>query len=102
MRQPALAFDFKAPCPMGKEDYVPILKSRRAELESLRRLDTSIRNQLRPLLELTRSPSVRETSPPEEYLEALARKLIRAWGNERPILIDTLYLPMPTTQATYL
>jgi hypothetical protein len=102
MRQPVLGFDFKLATPIGREHYVPILKSRRAELESLRHLDTSVRDQLRPLLELTRSPSVPETTPPEEYLETLGRKLVQVWGTERPILVDTAYLPMPTKQATYL
>lgn len=71
-------------------------------MESLRLLTDSIRDRMRPLLELTRPPSLPETTPPGEYLEALARKLVQVWGSQRPILVDTVHLPESTSQAIYL
>jgi len=72
---------------MNFNHYVPILKSKRGELDALSRVGEVDRILLTPLLEL----------PPADFddpvtlaavIQAKAQNIARAWGVDRPVFVD--------------
>jgi len=81
----------------GHDHYVPILKAKDGEYGALRTLLSSVRTALTPLLEI---PPVdwdyKEQRPKKtigQHLEKVGKKIERAWGHNRPLFVDLLWIP---------
>jgi hypothetical protein len=69
---------------LGSADhYVPILKSKAAELRALNHLTVMERSRVTPLLEII--PGQVST---KKQLETLTKQLVDAWGLKDPLFID--------------
>lgn len=81
---------------IDEKHYIPILKGRAAEYDSLEVLTDVQKAALTPLIELMPIPwdveNDRATTNGDEHIANAERSLLRAWGTERPLLIDLLWL----------
>lgn len=69
---------------LGDSDhYVPILKSKSAELNALKDLSPIEKGRVTPLIEV-----LPDTIPDEAKLKAFAKKLASAFGSKDPVFID--------------
>ena len=82
---------------VGHNHYVPILKGRDGEYGALQTLDSSVRANLTPLLEI---PPIDwdyiEQKPKKtigQHLGKVGEKIGRAWGNREPLFVDLRYIP---------
>lgn len=69
-----------------KFSYVPILKSKEAELKGYYFLDENIKNDILPLLELTRSR--RSKNNPDGRIEIKFKAIQKSLGESRPFILD--------------
>jgi hypothetical protein len=76
--------------------YVPILKGRAAEYDALEVLYDEQRAAMTPLIELMPIPWDQEKNLAkingEKHIENAEQNLLRAWGTDRPLLVDLLWL----------
>jgi hypothetical protein len=79
--------------------YVPVLKGRDGEYGALKQLNDAARSKLTPLIEIPPVPWDFEKKIPQKsldsHLEKVAAKLLKSWGKEHPIFLDTLWLAGP-------
>jgi hypothetical protein len=77
--------------------YVPILKGREGEYGALRELHASSRDQMTPLIEIPPIPwdfvNNRPSKSLDLHLERVCEKVKNAWGGNRILFLDTLWLP---------
>ena len=77
--------------------YVPILKGKRAEYDSLRELSPETKAALTPLIEIPPIPWDFEQDEPaktiDQHLAPVAKSLDDAWAGDRPFFIDLLWIP---------
>jgi len=88
--------------PFDNRHYVPILKSKKGEFDALSWLDPTTKDALTPLIEIFTVPWDWNDDVPaktiEDHLTSSAQGVIRGWGPDRPIFIDTVWLE-PDDQA---
>lgn len=76
--------------------YVPILKSKLAELDSVRGLSPAIKQNISPLLELIPVPWDFPSNKPKmslkEHLDKSASKINKAWGSDLRFFLDLVLL----------
>lgn len=79
------------------QHYVPILKGRDGEYGALQTLSPDVKKRLTPLLEV---PPIawdfgedRPAKTVDEHLAKVSTKIERAWGLERPLFVDLLWIP---------
>src|SRR4051812_33454316 len=72
--------------------YMPIVKSKAGELWTLQRLTDAARDTLTPLIEFLSH----KTHSIGTHSDDVCASLKTAWGDKRPVFIDTMYLGTQT------
>jgi Beta protein len=81
---------------MKNNHYVPILKGREGEYGALKQLSKSARSRLTPLIEVPPIPwdfaNGMLAKTLDEHLKKTCSNIHKAWGIDRPLFLDTLWL----------
>jgi len=77
--------------------YVPILKGREGEYGALKQVTDRSRDRITPLIEIPPIPWDFVNGSPsksiDDHLKKVCKNILGAWGGERSLFLDTLWLP---------